>query len=216
MTKASSQDRILHAARQLFFEHGFEKVSTDLLAREAAVSKASIYRHYENMADILRCVTEAEAVKFRELTPPKTDTIDELRAALIQYGTKLLTFLNGTDALEFARLMHEEARGNPDIGKTFFDAAYGQTQHDFAKMFVVAQDRGFISTTTSALDIAEDLIGLLEGLGMVRAQLGVSQKPYPDPETRSLRAVNTILNMHAIALNLTEDPNDDIDHQNNL
>lgn len=198
MTKVSSSDRILQAARRLFFEYGFEKVSTDMLAREAAVSKASIYRHFKNMADILRCVTQAEAKNFREVTPPKTETLPELHAALTQYCTKLLTFLNAADTLKFARLMHEEARMNPDIGRTFFDAAYGQTQNDFAKMFAAAQDKGVVSTETDPMDIAEDLLGLLEGLGMVRAQLGVSKRPYTDVSNRSLRAVTTILRMHGV------------------
>ncbi|MDP4062400.1 hypothetical protein RBLE17_21610 [Rhodobacteraceae bacterium LE17] len=196
MGKTTSQDRILHAARRLFFEHGFGQVSTDVLAREAAVSKATIYRHFENMADILRCVTEAEALRFREITPPKTETIADLQTALIQYGTKLLTFLNEAETLEFARLMHEGARENPDIGETFFNAAYGQTQNDFAKMFAAAQNRGVLSDLTSPMDIAEDLIGLLEGLGMVRVQLGVIKVPYPDVQERTTRAVNTILKMH--------------------
>ena len=199
MGKTTSQDRILHAARRLFFEHGFGQVSTDVLAREAAVSKATIYRHFENMADILRCVTEAEALRFREITPPKTETIADLQTALIQYGTKLLTFLNEAETLEFARLMHEGARENPDIGETFFNAAYGQTQNDFAKMFAAAQNRGVLSDLTSPMDIAEDLIGLLEGLGMVRVQLGVIKVPYPDVQERTTRAVNTILKMHATA-----------------
>ena len=198
MAKQSPQDRILCAARQLFFEHGFERVSTDLLAREAAVSKASIYRHYRNMSDILRCVTEAEAAKFREAVPPQTETLVQLKAALIQYGLKLLTFLNASDTLEFARVIHEEARSNPDLGKTFFDAAYGQTQRDFSKMFAAAQSAGILSDTTDAIDIAEDLIGLLEGMGLVRVQLGVVKVPYPDVETRTRRAVETILRMHAV------------------
>ena len=200
MGKTTSQDRILHAARRLFFEHGFGQVSTDVLAREAAVSKATIYRHFENMADILRCVTEAEALRFREITPPKTETIADLQTALIQYGTKLLTFLNEAETLEFARLMHEGARENPDIGETFFNAAYGQTQNDFAKMFAAAQNRGVLSDLTSPMDIAEDLIGLLEGLGMVRVQLGVIKVPYPDVQERTTRAVNPILKKHATSL----------------
>ena len=197
MSKASPQARIMTSARRLFFEHGFEKVSTDLLAREAAVSKATIYRHFKNMDDILRCVTETEALKFRETTPPQTTTLQELRRALMQYSTKLLTFLNHSDTMEFTRLIHEEARGNPDIGKTFFDAAYGRTQLDFAKMFQAAQAHGVLCDATDPMVIAEDLIGLLEGLGIVRVQLGVVKTPYPDVDQRTERAVTTILRMHA-------------------
>lgn len=198
MSKNSSHDRILQAARRLFFAHGFEKVSTDLLAREAAVSKASIYRHFENMADILRCVTQAEAGKFRGVCPPKTETIADLRDALTLYSTRLLTFLNVPETMEFARVIHEEARDNPEIGRTFYDAAYGRTQTDFAKMFAAAQGKGILSDATDAMDIAEDLMGLLEGLGMVRAQLGVSKKPFDDVEQRANRAVETILKMHVV------------------
>ena len=54
-----------------------------------------------------------------------------------------------------------------------------------------------LSDLTSPMDIAEDLIGLLEGLGMVRVQLGVIKVPYPDVQERTTRAVNTILKMHA-------------------
>ena len=169
-----------------------------MLAREAAVSKATLYRHFENMADVLRCVTEAETEKFRETTPPKTMTLADLHAALTQYCTKLLEFLNASDTLEFSRLIHEEARDNSALGRTFFNAAYGQTQKDFAKMFAAAQSTGVVSDATDPMDIAEDLIGLLEGLGMVRAQLGVADVPFPEVSKRSERAISTILNMHVV------------------
>ena len=48
------------------------------------------------------------------------------------------------------------------------------------------------------MDIAEDLMGLLEGLGMVRVQLGVIKVPYIDVEKRTTRAVDTILRMHEV------------------
>ena len=41
-------------------------------------------------------------------------------------------------------------------------------------------------------------MGLLEGLGMVRVQLGVTNAPYVDVEKRATRAVTTILRMHEV------------------
>jgi AcrR family transcriptional regulator len=197
MRKHSAPHRILVAARRLFFEHGFEKVSTDLLAREAEVSKASIYRHFKNMPDILRCVTQAETEKFCGLSAPKIETLEDLRAALTQYGVELLNFLNAPDTMEFTRLMHEEARSNPEVGRTFFEAAYGQTQLDFAKMFALAQGARLLSDESDTMDIAEDFISLLAGLGMLRVQFGLVKVPYTDVERHTARAVATILRMHA-------------------
>ena len=65
MNENASKSRILSTARTLFFVKGFEKVTTDLLAREASVSKATIYRHFDNMSEILQNVLEAEAECFR-------------------------------------------------------------------------------------------------------------------------------------------------------
>lgn len=196
MSPNSAETRILTAARRLFFEHGFEKVSTDVLAREAAVSKATIYRHFENMADILCKVAQAEAVKFCETVPQEIETRQELHHALTQYGNNLLNFLNSAEIVEFVRLMHEAARANPEIGIIFFKAAYGRTLNDFGKMFTAGQVHGVITDDASSLEIAEDFLGLLKGLGMIRVQLGVSDMPFNDIAHRVDRAVATILKMH--------------------
>lgn len=191
-----SEQRILTAARDLFFKHGFERVSTDSLAREAAVSKATIYRYFTNMTDVLERVTEAEISKFRGGTPPQITSRAELEIALKEYGTRLLTFLNAADTIEFTRLMHEEARSNPEIGRTFYKAAHERTQADLANMIRAGQIHGFVQTEPDPMDVAEDLMGLLEGLGMIRAQMGMSKIPFEDIGPRITRAVATILKMY--------------------
>ena len=71
-------------------------------------------------------------------------------------------------------------------------------------MFRASQLHGAVSDDTDAMDIAEDFIGLLEGLGMVRAQLGFVDTPYMDVEKRTHRAVATILQMHATPSDVIE------------
>lgn len=193
MTKISSEQRILSAARRLFFERGFENVSTDLLAKEASVSKASIYRIFDNMTDVLRCVTEREVDKFRETVPPSVETQDDLRNALTQYGQKLLTFLNEPETLKFSCLMHESARKNPEIGQTFYKAAFVQSQNDLAALFSRAEENGLLRKKIDPLEVAEDMISLFEGFGVVRVQFGVTEIAYEDVDKRVSRAVSTIL-----------------------
>ncbi|WP_090158536.1 TetR/AcrR family transcriptional regulator [Loktanella sp. DSM 29012] len=196
MTQNPSQTRILAAARSLFFKHGFEKVSTDMLAREAAVSKATIYRYFQNMTDLLGCVATAEVCRFRDANPPAVTSRAELQDGLTAFGTRLLTFLNDPETVAFACLIHEEARHAPDMGLTFYDAAFQQTLDDLARMFGQAKDCGALKTEFAPQEIAEDFIALLEGHGFKRAQLGLSGLPYPDVPSKVNRAVTTLLRAH--------------------
>jgi AcrR family transcriptional regulator len=198
MTKICPYERIVTAARNLFFANGFEKVTTDHLAREASVSKATIYRHFKNMPDILRCVTEREVEKFSGPDERRIHTLDDLRVALCDFGTNLLEFLNTEDAIEFARLISEEARSNPVVANTFSDAAHGKTQRDLAALFSQAQKNEVLTSDCAPEQIAEDFIVLAEGLCFLRTQLGLMRKPYPDVTARVSHAVDVIVAAYQI------------------
>ena len=196
MSMFSAETRILNAARDLFFEHGFSGVSTDMLAREAAVSKATIYRHFTNMTDILRRLTELETAKISGSDQPRIETRDDLQNALTQFGMRLLTFLNSSDTIEFSRVIHEEARKDPDMGQAFFLAAYGKTNNALARIIQEAADNGLLLLTETPQDIAEDLMALFTGSGMKRAMLGVCDIPYDRMDRNVDRAVHTIMTVY--------------------
>jgi len=197
MTTNTSRIRILTAARGLFFKHGFEKVSTDMLVKEAAVSKATLYRNFANMNDVLKSVAETEVMLFTAGTPPQIRTLCDLQTALREFGISLLGFLNQPDTVQFARLIHEEARDNPEVGRLFYHAAHAKTLESISQIFWHAQEKRLVSDGADASDIAEDFLALLEGLGIIRVQLGVCCFPCDDIEKRVTRAVSTILAAHA-------------------
>ncbi|MEM9881190.1 MAG: helix-turn-helix domain-containing protein [Pseudomonadota bacterium] len=74
--EGSPQERMLAAGRKLFFERGFQNVSTDMIAKEASVSKGSLYKYYPNMAGLLKEVTRAEASHFQAAEPEQVPTPD--------------------------------------------------------------------------------------------------------------------------------------------
>src|ERR1700733_10404471 len=53
----SFRSRIVDAARELFFDHGYSKVSTSEIAEAIGISKKTLYKEFETKEDILRaCV----------------------------------------------------------------------------------------------------------------------------------------------------------------
>ena len=191
-TTPKPPERIIAAGRRLFFSEGFAKVSTEMLAREASVSKATLYKYFPNMTAVLRAVVEHEATTFESVVPSEISTRDELLTALIRYGSGLLAFLNQKDIIQFTQLMFEEARTNPDIASTFYSAAYGRSHKTLSAIIERGLGQGLVSSSLSASELAEQLIGMWESLRFIRAILGLTTTPFEDPEDWSEKCVGTL------------------------
>ena len=191
----SPPNRIVWAARRLFFKEGFSQVSTNRLAKEAAVSKSTIYKYFPNMIDVLRAVTSAELQQFEAGTPKDVNTHEELREALVYYGVNLMTFLNRQDIQRFNQLMLEEARAHPDISKEFFDMTYGGTLRPVSHLIEQGLQKGFLTSVCSADELAEQLVGMWEGVPFMRAHMGVAKRPFPEPEKWAEKCVLTLLGL---------------------
>src|SRR4051812_46436399 len=50
------RSRIIDAARDLFLDHGYSKVSTNEIAQSLGISKKTLYKEFENKEEILRAV----------------------------------------------------------------------------------------------------------------------------------------------------------------
>jgi AcrR family transcriptional regulator len=55
---AETKAKILHAARDLFFEFGPSRVKMEEIAERLAMSKKTLYKHYTSKDDVLQAVTE--------------------------------------------------------------------------------------------------------------------------------------------------------------
>ena len=183
--------RILIAARELFFSQGFSNVSTDALSREAAVSKATLYKYFPSMGDVLAAVTTVEGDRFEPAKAPEIDSLDALRDALIDYGTRLLTFLNEPDIQRFSALMHEEAREHPQSALVFYGAAYERTLKYLQDAF--EQATNLQSFKADPKELADMLLGMWEGMGMVRVGLCIDNEPFKDPHGWAARVVDIFL-----------------------
>ncbi len=189
----SPQERIVTAGRKLFFEVGFSRISTDALCKEAGVSKATLYKYFPNMSEVLVAVTSMEGDRFEPASVPPIETLEELEAALVDYGTRLLTFLNEPDILHFSLLMHEEARAHPDNARAFYGAAYQRGLDYVQEVLRRAEASRSCTFACAHADLADMLLGMWEGMGMVRANLCVDSTPFRNPGAWAAQSVRTLL-----------------------
>jgi TetR/AcrR family transcriptional repressor of mexJK operon len=189
---SATEGRILDAARELFFREGFSAVSTDRLSKEAGVSKTSIYKYFGDMAGVFAAVVTREGdayqLGFGELPATKAAFWRDL----VNFGERLLTLLNQGFCIQLDRMLHEEARKQPELVRRFYDLAYGRAHVELAGLIAHGQARGFVRKPQSADDLADNLLSMWEGLCVVRSRLGLSERPFADPAAWSKQCVKAL------------------------
>lgn len=189
---ADLQGRILESGRELFLKEGFSAITTERLAREAGVSKTSIYKYFGDMSGVFQAVVRQTGTSFILGVPERPESAGAFHEALIRYGENLLKLLNRPDMIQFDRMLHEEARGNPQMARLFYDTAYGDSHRFLTNLIRYGQERKFTSTRADAGQLAEYLLCMWEGLAFVRARLGINRRPFASPRERAADCVETL------------------------
>ncbi|MEM0985557.1 MAG: TetR/AcrR family transcriptional regulator [Pseudomonadota bacterium] len=187
-----SEERIIAAARKLFIEQGFSAVSGDELCKEARVSKTTLYKYFGDMTGVLAAVVANEGEVFDLTVDTEPDSEAAFWEAIEGYGTRLLKLLNRPFCIRLDRMLHEEARENKALAEAFYENAYGKGHRDMTALIAHGLQLGFISRKETAEDLADHLISMWEGLRFIRARLGLTNRPFEDPEEWAKYCVETL------------------------
>lgn len=165
----------------MLFAHGMDGLTTDRLARQARVSKTSLYKHFPDVSSLLEAVIAGEAARISYGLPQEPAHPSAFWEALKTYGANLLALLNRPDVIRLDQLMHEQARRYPQLGARFFAATYGRSLRELEALLNYGVARGFIRRPVEPQLDAELLLSLWEGFAFGRARLGLTDQPFPDP-----------------------------------
>jgi AcrR family transcriptional regulator len=90
--KAHTRQRILDAARSVFFLEGFYGATVDQIVAEAGASRPTFYLHFRDKEEILNELMSSyvsHAIPYMERLPGPRPTVEELKAWLRDVGTLL-------------------------------------------------------------------------------------------------------------------------------
>jgi AcrR family transcriptional regulator len=90
--KAHTRQRILDAARSVFFREGYYGATVDQVVAEAGASRPTFYLHFRDKEQILTEIVAnyaTQAVPLMERLPGPRPTVDELKAWLFEVGAFL-------------------------------------------------------------------------------------------------------------------------------
>lgn len=137
--------QITDAARTLFLAQGFARTSMDAITAEAGVSKQTLYAYFPSKADLLLAIL-SEALRALATRPgvQSPHTRDELRAALIGFGERLMDTMLREDSIAILRLLLGEAAHVPELRRPFMEVLPYQLLGRATAILVAAADNGVV------------------------------------------------------------------------
>jgi TetR/AcrR family transcriptional regulator, mexJK operon transcriptional repressor len=157
---SSKAESILAAAKRAFLAAGFAAVSMDAIAREAGVSKATVYAHFAGKEELFGAVIGRECERyFADFAPGELDPFD-LRASLMALGRRFLELVLSADAIALHRIILGEVVRFPGLGEVFWRAGPERQRVQIETFLKSAIAAGTLVATDTRL-AAEQFVSLV-------------------------------------------------------
>jgi TetR/AcrR family transcriptional repressor of mexJK operon len=170
--------KVLRAATTVFLSHGFSAASTDMIQREAGVSKSTVYAHFANKEALFVAVIEAECAAFRETVHNIAFEPGNLRRTLTNFGRAYLRIVLSPTGRALFRVVVAEAPRFPALGRTFFLAGPEMIAGLVRQQLARAVEAGTLDVTLVGLDTAANLFAsLLRSDAQLQCQMHPGSTP---------------------------------------
>jgi TetR/AcrR family transcriptional repressor of mexJK operon len=168
-------ESILAAAKRTFLASGFGTVSMDTIAREAGVSKATVYAHFVGKEELFGAVIGRECgLYFARFSAGELDPVN-IRASLAVLGRRYLELVLSPDAIALHRIILGEVTRFPGLGEVFWRAGPERQRLQIEAFLESAVASGTLSVPDARL-AAEQFVSLVRGEIQLRQLLLLEAK----------------------------------------
>lgn len=116
----AKRQQILTGALAVFAAHGYEGASMSAIAREAGVSKGTLYNYFANKCDLFAAFVEQSCrEKLRALTPVEQSNLSPEKT-LLALAREIVRLVTAPESLMLYRIIVSEAPHFPDLATTFW------------------------------------------------------------------------------------------------
>lgn len=135
---ADKREEVLDIASENFRVKGYEGTSINVMARDAGISKESIYRYFGSKEDLFLAVVEREMAVYRQAM---LDTISQfegksLKDALYAVAEATLRVASSERTLALRRLVFQMAANGSKVGSHYFSAGPDIAYRNLLELFL--------------------------------------------------------------------------------
>jgi AcrR family transcriptional regulator len=113
--------QIMDGARTAFLRAGFDGASMNDIAREAGVSKGTLYAYFTSKDELFEAIIRAEYAQSAERVCVFKREGDA-RAMLTDFGVRLMQLMAEPGHMSLARVVIAAVEKFPNVGRTFYES----------------------------------------------------------------------------------------------
>ncbi|MFV1496420.1 TetR/AcrR family transcriptional regulator [Phaeobacter sp. JH20_02] len=152
--KGRKYDQVLLGARDVFMAHGFEGASVDDIAREAGVSKATLYSYFPDKRLLFMEVARHGCARQADTAVSIGAGCYDPETALREAGHHVLSVILSEFGVKMFRICVAEADRFPDLGRRFYESGPATIRAQLREYLAEATARGELRIED--LDLAAD------------------------------------------------------------
>lgn len=189
---ADKREEVLDIASETFLVKGYDGTSINVMAREAGISKESIYRYFGSKEDLFLAVVERELAVYRQGMLETTTNFEGkgLQDALFLVAEATLKVASNDRTLALRRLIFQMSANGSKVGNHYFTAG-----PDIAYQNLVSLFKHYQPESAYPVDkLSRYFISMVLHRTMLQRECGVQAPLKPEEiSQRCLEAVQDFL-----------------------
>ena len=133
---------ILDVAKRLFTHHGFDGVSMDQIAAEAAVSKLTVYSHFGDKESLFSAAVRAKCEEQMPSALFLEGLEGDLREQLTAIARAFFALVTSEEAIAVHRMMMLPGTGDSNVRELYWQAGPQQVKDAFGEFLRSREARG--------------------------------------------------------------------------
>ncbi len=162
---------ILEAAKRLFLEEPFNRVSMDAVAAAAQVSKVTIYAHFAHKEELFVAAMSQGCLALFETAKLDAEGSGDLQSTLARLGAGFVSMITSEEVTALHGVMITEGATRPELPQLFYEAVVRRTTGVLADIFRSEADKGRIACA-DPWATAVMFLAAVQGEFVYRQQLG--------------------------------------------
>ncbi|WP_312058036.1 TetR/AcrR family transcriptional regulator [Acinetobacter courvalinii] len=171
--------KILQAAKSIFLKMGYHATNMNQIAKEAGVTKLTVYNHFQDKNNLFMCAIEESCEESIRAKQFQLTADSDFKQALVLMCQRALSIIYLPEALKLDCLLFELAAEQSPLTRQFFDASHTRMCHVWCDFFEQAIGFKFIQAH-EPIKQTELIISLMLGIRHQQVLLGLAPVPTAD------------------------------------
>lgn len=182
----TKRNQILAAATQLFTEQGYAATSMVLIAKQADVSKQTVYSHFGSKDDLFAASIEQKCDSTLMINAENID-ITNPKETLFGIAQRFVEMITSKEALAVHKICSFESKSYPHLSELFYQAGPERLTAEIA-LLMERLVEAKILVIANTHDAALQYLHVMKGEAWMRAEFNIKEQIPQSEIDRYLRA----------------------------